>query len=38
MIWAATRDEWSPFCLQSKFFRSKSVKNDTTYYHPKLLI
>nr|DAF73184.1 MAG TPA: hypothetical protein [Bacteriophage sp.] len=26
------------FCLQSKFFRSKRIKNDTTHYHPKLLI
>nr|DAL56125.1 MAG TPA_asm: hypothetical protein [Caudoviricetes sp.] len=23
---AATRKEWSPFCLQSKFFRSKRIK------------
>ena len=38
MIWAATRDEWSPFYLKSKFYRSKRIKNDTTYYHHKPLI
>nr|DAO55445.1 MAG TPA: hypothetical protein [Bacteriophage sp.] len=27
-----------PFCLQRKFFCSKRIKNDTTCYHPKLLI
>lgn len=26
------------FYLQSKFFCSKITKNDTTYYHAKLLI
>lgn len=38
MIWAATRDEWSPFYLQSKLFRSKRIKNESTYYHHKHLI
>lgn len=38
MIWAATRDEWSPFYLQSKFYRSKMIKNEPTYYHYKPLI
>nr|DAV93593.1 MAG TPA: hypothetical protein [Caudoviricetes sp.] len=27
-----------PFCLQSKFFRSKRIKNESTYYHHKPLI
>nr|DAQ89521.1 MAG TPA: hypothetical protein [Caudoviricetes sp.] len=26
------------FCLQSKFFRSKRIKNESTYYHHKPLI
>nr|DAP42249.1 MAG TPA: hypothetical protein [Bacteriophage sp.] len=27
-----------PFCLQSKFLHSKRIKNESTYYHHKLLI